>query len=439
MVTVATGIPKKKQKDLNTLTLRSFEKFNQVPSPTTRLEISYPGKTEESIILEKQELLFYDISSEEVSKHSTLLDNSFCLCDNFYGLHGLINSNKKATLIYMDPPYATGMDFISKELESAYKDHMDEAEYLEYLRRRLILSREVLSDDGSIYLHIGHQMVSHVKLIMDEVFGKSNFRNIITRRKCSSKNYTKKQYANINDFVLFYSKNDNYKWSQPGVTPDKEWIEKEYNKSDDRGLYKLVPIHAPGVRNGATGKEWKGMLPPPGKHWQYTPETLDELDASGMMHWSKNGNPRKKVYLTKDKKIPLTDYWQNYRDAHHQSVMITGYPTEKNLDMLKMIVSASSEPGDLVLDPFCGSGTTLHAARDLGRRWIGMDQSITAAKSTIKRMNSGMEKMGDYVTRKNKEPATGSLFENEIIKTKLLIDSHNDNLNEIIKKIRSIS
>lgn len=436
---MATGIPKTKQKDLNTLTLRSFEKFNQVPSSTTRLEISYPGKTEESIILEKQELLFYDISSEEVSKHSTLLDNSFCLCDNFYGLHGLINSNKKATLIYMDPPYATGMDFISKELESAYKDHMDEAEYLEYLRRRLILSREVLSDDGSIYLHIGHQMVSHVKIIMDEVFGKSNFRNIITRRKCSSKNYTKKQYANINDFVLFYSKNDNYKWSQPGVTPDKEWIEKEYNKSDDRGLYKLVPIHAPGVRNGATGKEWKGMLPPPGKHWQYTPETLDELDASGMMHWSKNGNPRKKVYLTKDKKIPLTDYWQNYRDAHHQSVMITGYPTEKNLDMLKMIVSASSEPGDLVLDPFCGSGTTLHAARDLGRRWIGMDQSITAAKSTIKRMNSGMEKMGDYVTRKNKEPATGSLFENEIIKTKLLIDSHNDNLNEIIKKIRSIS
>ena len=123
---MATGIPKTKQKDLNTLTLRSFEEFNQVPSSTTRLEISYPGKTEESIILEKQELLFYDISSEEVSKHSTLLDNSFCLCDNFYGLHGLINSNKKATLIYMDPPYATGMDFISKELESAYKDHMNE-------------------------------------------------------------------------------------------------------------------------------------------------------------------------------------------------------------------------------------------------------------------------------------------------------------------------
>jgi len=335
----------------------------------------------------------------------------------------------------MDPPYATGMDFISKNLESAYKDHMDEAEYLEYLRRRLILSREVLNEDGSIYLHIGHQMVSHVKLLMDEIFGRSNFRNIITRRKCSSKNSTKKQYANINDFVLFYSKGDSYKWSQPGITPDKEWIEKEYNKSDDKGLYKLVPIHAPGVRNGATGKEWKGMLPPPGKHWQYTPETLDELDSSGMMYWSKNGNPRKKVYLTKDKKIPLTDYWQNYRDAHHQSIMITGYPTEKNFDMLKMIVSASSEPGDLVLDPFCGSGTTLHAARDLGRRWIGMDQSITAAKSTMKRMNSGMEKMGDYVSKANKEPITGSLFDKDIIKTKLLVDSHNDNIDEIIEDI----
>lgn len=439
MVTVATGVPKTKQNDLDVLTLRSFEKMNKTPKSKTKIEISYPGKTEESIILEKQDLLFYDITSEEISKHNTLLDNSFCLCDNFYGLHGLINSNKKATLIYMDPPYATGMDFISKDLEVAYKDNMDEAEYLEYLRRRLILSREVLSDDGSIYLHIGYQMVSHVKLIMDEVFGKSNFRNIITRRKCSSKNYTKKQYANINDFILFYSKSDHYKWFQPGVTPDKEWIEKEYNKIDERGTYKLVPIHAPGVRNGATGKEWRGMLPPQGKHWQYTPETLDELDASGMMHWSKNGNPRKKVYLTKDKKIPLTDYWQNYRDAHHQSIMITGYPTEKNLDMLKMIVSASSEPGDLVLDPFCGSGTTLHAARDLGRRWIGMDQSITAAKSTIKRMNTGMEKMGDYVKKKSKEPLIDSLLDNDIIKTKLLIDSHNDNLNEIINKIRSIT
>ena len=432
---MATGIPKSKQ-TTNALTMRSFEEANSTPGSKTKVEISYPGKTDENILLQSQNSTFFDVSGNAIAKHADLSDNSFCLCDNFYGLHGLLKSNKKATLIYMDPPYATGMDFISKDMEVAYNDHMDEAEYLEYIRRRLILSRECLSEEGSIYLHIGYQMVSHVKILMDEIFGKSNFRNIITRRKCSSKNYTKKKYANINDYILFYTKSDNYKWSQPGVAPEKEWIEKEYNKKDENGLFKLVPIHAPGVRNGLTGGEWKGMLPPKGKHWQYIPEKLDELDSSGMIHWSKNGNPRKKVYLTNDKKIPLTDYWQNYRDAHHQSIMITGYPTEKNLDMLKMIVSASSEPGDLVVDPFCGSGTTLHAARDSGRRWIGMDQSLVAAKATMKRMNSGMEKMGDYV-KKNKEPSTDSLFKDNTAETRFLIDSHNDNIDAIIAEVKS--
>ncbi|WP_249087198.1 site-specific DNA-methyltransferase [Raoultella ornithinolytica] len=431
---MATGIPNAKKTALN-LTLRSFESSTKTPHENTKIEISYPGKTEESIILKKQETDFFLINGEEKELVDTIPNNSFCLCDNFYGLHGLINSKKKATLIYMDPPYATGMDFISKDLEFAYNDGMDEATYLEYLRRRLILSREILSDDGSLYLHIGHQMVSHVKLILDEIFGRENFRNLITRRKCSSKNYTKKQYANINDFVLFYSKTNNYKWNQPGTEPEQEWIDKEYNKKDEKGLYKLVPIHAPGVRNGLTGNEWKGMLPPKGKHWQYIPDKLDELDREGLIYWSKNGNPRKKVYLTKDKKIPLTDYWMNFRDAHHQSIMVTGYPTEKNLDMLKTIVSASSEPGDLVVDPFCGSGTTLQAARDSGRLWVGFDLSITAAISTYNRMNVGMKPMGDLVKKTHDKSDQGGLFEEPVERTKLLIDSHHAEIDSFIKEL----
>lgn len=431
---MATGIPNAKTTALN-LTLRSFESSTKAPHKNTKIEISYPGKTEESIILKKQETDFFLINGEGKELVDTIPNNSFCLCDNFYGLHGLINSKKKTTLIYMDPPYATGMDFISKDLEFAYNDGMDEATYLEYLRRRLILSREILSDDGSLYLHIGHQMVSHVKLILDEIFGRENFRNLITRRKCSSKNYTKKQYANINDFILFYSKTSNYKWNQPGTEPEQEWIDKEYNKKDEKGLYKLVPIHAPGVRNGLTGNEWKGMLPPKGKHWQYIPDKLDELDREGLIYWSKNGNPRKKVYLTKDKKIPLTDYWMNFRDAHHQSIMVTGYPTEKNLDMLKTIVSASSEPGDLVVDPFCGSGTTLHAARDTGRQWVGFDQSVTAAKSTYNRMNVGMKPMGDYVKKTPDKSNQGGLFEEPVERTKLLIDSHHAEIDSFIKEL----
>ncbi|EPO2721303.1 site-specific DNA-methyltransferase, partial [Escherichia coli] len=98
-------------------------------------------------------------------------------------------------------------------------------------------------------------------------------------------------------------------------------------------------------------------------------------------HWSKTGNPRRKVYLTDDKSIGYTDYWEEFRDAHHQSILVTGYPTEKNFNMMKLIVGASSNPGDLVIDPFCGSGSTLHAASLLQRKWIGIDESLFAAKT----------------------------------------------------------
>ena len=110
-------------------------------------------------------------------------------------------------------------------------------------------------------------------------FGADNFRNLITRRKCSSKNFTSKQYANINDFILFYTKGRNYTWNQPGVEAEDDWVLKEYPKTDDIGRrYKLVPIHAPGTRNGETGQPWRDMVPPPGKHWQYAPSKLEELD-----------------------------------------------------------------------------------------------------------------------------------------------------------------
>ncbi|MCD8488107.1 MAG: site-specific DNA-methyltransferase [Desertifilum sp.] len=322
----------------------------------------------------------------------------------FFVLNELIRQGRKATLFYLDPPYGTGFDFHSRSLEHAYKDNMGQAAHIEFMRRRLILMRECMTDDGSIYVHIGHQMLAHLKIIMDEIFGADNFRNLITRRKCSSKNFTSRQFANTNDFILFYTKKRLYKWNQPGVKAEDEWILKEYPKMDALGRrYKLVPIHAPGTRNGETGQTWRGMAPPPGKHWQYPPSKLEELERQGDIHWSKNGNPRRKVYWSSDKKRTLSDYWEQYRDAHHQSIKITGYPTEKNFEMIKMIVGASSDSGDLVIDPFCGSGTTLQAARTLGRRFLGVDASFAAAKATLTRMRHGVEAMGDYVNAKRQK------------------------------------
>ena len=367
-----------------------------LPNDNDNICIKYNGKIDEKQILSSIQSQFCIIHNDKIDKIDKIPYNSFNLTDNFIGLHKLINQGVKIDLIYTDPPYRTGSNFQSKNFEDAYSDKMKICSYIEFIRRRLILMRELLADDGSIYVHIGHQMLFHVKLIMDEIFGAKNFRNIITRKKCSSKNFTKNQYPNVNDYILFYTKTKKYKWNKVGVKPSEEWIEKEYNKIDNKGRYKLVPIHAPGVRNGKTGEKWRGMNPPNGKHWQFTPEKLDELEKNGEIYWSKNKNPRRKVYLTQDKLLPLNDYWENFRDAHHQSCKITGYPTEKNFDMVKTIIKASSEPNDLILDPFSGSGTTLHAAHDLKRNWIGFDNSFVSAKTIINRLNYGTKKIGHY-------------------------------------------
>ncbi|MFL1559458.1 site-specific DNA-methyltransferase [Pseudomonas sp. O11] len=401
---MATGISKKEQHSVDSLTAVMPHRDPHPLPYTNFFEFSYPNKISVAEILEPLPSSFLKVMrSGETKKITTVDDNSIILADNYFGLHKLLESGEKATLIYLDPPYNTGMDFQTRDLKHAYNDQISDTAYIEFMRRRLILMREILSDDGSIYLHIGHQMVAQLKIVMDEVFGVKNFRNIITRRKCSSKNFTKHQYANINDYILFYSKTNNYKWNKPGQKPSDEWISKEYTKVDEKGQYKLVPVHAPGTRHGQTGLEWRGMLPPPGKHWQYVPSKLDALDAAGDIHWSKNGNPRRKVYLTDDKQRPYTDYWEDFRDAHHQSIVISGYPTEKNYDMLKMIVGASSDPGDLVLDPFNGSGTTMHAACELGRRCVGIDQSFAAIEATLKRLRKGLSPMGDYVQKNNEK------------------------------------
>ncbi|EOX4831345.1 site-specific DNA-methyltransferase [Vibrio alginolyticus] len=397
--------------------------------------LQYPNKVSKEEILKSVDHNYLQI--DRAGKDEAIKDiplDSFILADNFYGLKSLQNQYaSKVKLIYIDPPYGTGMEFQSRDLEHAYKDILGTASWVEMMRRRLILMRELLTEDGSIYVHIGHQMLFHLKVIMDEVFGPDNFRNLITRRKCSSKNSTRKQYPNLHDYVLFYSKSKKWTFNQPGVPAPKEWIEKEYNKVDEKGRYKLVPVHAPGVRHGETGMEWRGMMPPPGKHWQYKPSRLDEFEERGEIHWSKTGNPRRKVYLEKGKKVAITDLWDTFKDAHHQSKMITGYPTEKNLDMLKMIVEASSNPGDIVLDPFCGSGTTVHAARDTGRHWLGIDQSFTAAAATMTRMRYGLKKMGDYVNKTDEDVQStpSSLFVDNFVVDADVYEHHKEEINKL--------
>ena len=243
-------------------------------------------------------------------------------------------------------------------------------------------------------------MVFQIKLVMDEVFGTANYRNTIIRKKCNPKNYTRKAYGNVADFILFYTKTDQYTWHRP-VEPLTEQSAREYRyvEPETGRHYMKVPVHAPGKRNGASGEAWRGKLPPPGKHWQYTPQKLDAMDARGEIFWSESGNPRRKVYLDEHPGAGIQDIWLDFRDAHNQNIEITGYPTEKNPGLLRRIIEASSNPGDLVLDCYAGSGTTMAVADNLQRRWIGVDRSAEAISTIFERFERGLRPMGDYVAR----------------------------------------
>mgnify|MGYP001057808425 FL=1 len=333
------------------------------------------------------------------------LDNIFYWGDNFDILLQMLSENvykEKIKLVYIDPPFATRGVFKSKSQAHAYSDLLSGGNFIEFLRKRLILLRELIAEDGSIYLHLDNNMAFAMKIIMDEIFGEKNFRAFITRRKCSNKNYTKNTYGNISDYILFYSKSANYVWNRPLAPWEEQKIIKEYPCVEEMTgrRYKKVPVHAPGIRNGATGMAWKGKMPPAGKHWQYTPARLDEMDANGEIYWSPSGNPRRKIYFDASSGIPIQDIWMDFRDSANQNIKTTGYPTEKNFEMLKQIVEASSNNGDYVLDCFCGSGTTLGAAHALGRKWIGVDNGEESLRAVLKRFVSGLNSYGDYVNKK---------------------------------------
>jgi len=373
-------------------------KRSQNPAKTAEFRLDYPGKKT------KEDILSIPAGNYVPDAIFNNGNNRLYHADNLQVLAALAQDKSvvgKVKLVYIDPPFATAAAFESRKQKHAYDDCLTGAAFVEALRERLVFIHRLLADDGSLYLHLDERMIFHFRLVLDEIFGESNFRNCITRKKCNPKNYTKKTYGNIADYILFYSKSGDYTWNRPVEKWDEIRAIKEYPYTEPDGRrYKKVPIHAPGTRNGETGKAWRGKLPPPGKHWQYLPETLDAMDARGEIFWSSTGNPRRKVYLENSAGIPVQDIWLDMRDAHNQNIHVTGYPTEKNPALLTRIIEASSNPGDLVLDCYCGSGTTLAMASDLGRNWIGVDNSSEAINTILRRFKSGTQRMGDFVGNK---------------------------------------
>ena len=361
----------------------------------TGMYLQYEGKTAADQILATHPGQYMSKPTHQIHPNRLYHD------DNLPVLCALARDNSVRShvkLVYIDPPFATNAHFQSRRQRLAYDDNLVGAAYVEALRQRIIFIHHLLAHDGSLYLHLDGRMVFHMRVVLDEVFGTGRFQGFITRRKCHPKNYTRNTYGNVSDYILFYTKGRDYIWNRPLEHWDDARVAKEYPCVDGDGRrYKKVPVHAPGVRNGETGKKWRGKLPPPGKHWQYTPEKLDEMDARGDIYWSPTGNPRRKVFLEDSKGIPIQDIWLDMVDSSNQNARITGYPTEKNPSLLRRIIEASSNPGDLVMDCYAGSGTTLEVASNLNRRWIGIDNSDEAIRTMLDRCENGTARMGDFV------------------------------------------
>lgn len=347
------------------------------------MRLEYPGKISGEKL--REEIVPTELSSKwhiTLASNGTAPSGKLLYGDNLPILRSLVEDSNvagKVKAIYIDPPFATGRAFATRDGHVAYNDALVGHEFLEFLRRRLIFLRELLSDDGSIYVHIDSTIGHYVKVILDEVFGVSCFRSDISRIKCNPKNFDRKAYGNFKDTILFYSRNpasnsdDPLLWKDHRSPLTEKELEKQFPKLDRQGRrYATTPLHAPGeTRNGPTGREWKGLLPPKGRHWRYSPDELTRLDEAGLIEWSNTGNPRKIIYSENNKGKKIQDVWE-YKDRGAERAT---YPTEKNIDLLKFIVQNSTDPGDLVMDAFAGSGTTLLAANELGRPWIGLDAS----------------------------------------------------------------
>ncbi len=357
------------------------------------MELSFTNKKDKEYVLQKA----YNFKFEsKIPFDKSLLIKG----DNFDGMSVLLKNSDikgKITLAYFDPPFNTNQTFtISNERVStisrvkdgiiAYSDKMTDDEYFEFIRERLIILKELMAENGSIYFHIDYKIGHYIKILMDEVFGEKCFKNDITRIKSNPKNFSRKAYGNEKDMILFYTINPQKNvWNEVREPLSEDEIRKNFSKIDEKGrYYTTIPLHAPGESNGITGEAWRGMLPPKGRHWRTDPKNFDILDENGDIEWSKNGNPRIKKYALEHSGKKIQDIW-TFKDPQNPI-----YPTEKNMDMIKMIIQQSSNPGDIVFDFFAGSGGTLLAAESLGRKWIGIDNSDFAI-TTIKNRLMGTE------------------------------------------------
>ena len=308
-------------------------------------------------------------------------------------------------LIYIDPPFDVGADF-SMDIEIggdtftkkpnileeiAYRDTWGKGadSFIAMIYERLVLMRDLLSEDGSIYVHCDWRVNALMRLVLDEIFVSEQFINQLCWRRTTAHGDAKqgaKRYDIVDDTILFVAKSVTRKlWNTQYVPFSDEQIAQQYNKADDNGRkYRLVTPTAakPG---GDTSYEWRGVTPPKGRYWAYTREKMQAFEDEEKLYYSSSGQPYIKYFLDERPGVAASTIWYDMLLAPTAKERVD-YPTQKPEVLLERIIKASSNEGDLVADFFCGSGTTAAVAEKLGRKWIVSDLGKFAIHTTRKRM-----------------------------------------------------
>ena len=336
--------------------------------------------------------------------------------DNLDIMRGM--NSETVDLIYLDPPFNSNRNYAapvgSKAAGAAFKDTwtlsdldvawmgliadqepaiyklLDTARlthgkgmqsYLCMMAVRLLEMRRILKSTGSIYLHCDPTASHYLKLLMDAAFGARNFKNEITWKRTTSHNDVARNYGSIGDIVLFYTKGQQITFNNQYLPYSDEHIAKIFTHIDENGRrYATSNIRSPGPRPNLT-YEYKGYQPHP-NGWTVSLERMELLDAEGRLHFpkKKSGRIRLKLYLDEMPGVPVGNVWDDFRAIQSHAKERIGFPTQKPLALLERIIKASSNEGDMVLDPFAGCATACVAAETLGRQWIGIDLSLKAVE-----------------------------------------------------------
>jgi len=299
-------------------------------------------------------------------------------------------------LIYIDPPFYSQRVYETiwgEEAERfAFQDRWSGGinHYVNYLVTRIKKMYAKLKDTGSFYVHLDWHISHYMKVELDKLFGYANFQNEIIWQRTSAHSDAKR-LGHVHDTLFFYSKSGTFTWNPLFGPHSPEYVQKFYRFNDPvRGRYRLDHI----IRSQSMGPrpnlsyKYKGYRPEWG--WRVTREKVEKLDADGRIEWSKTGRPYLRRYLNEMKGTALTSMWTDIVPVQAHAKERLGYPTQKPLALLERIITTTSNPSDLVMDAYCGCGTTMAAAQKLGRRWIGIDIS----QSAIRVVEGRLRKLG---------------------------------------------